>query len=166
MLKNGIFNAGFFAFKMDENGKAFLNWMKSRMIDQCYVDPKQGLNADQSWFNFVPVYFNNVKILHHAGCNAAYWNLHERIISKRDGKYFVNREPLIFFHFSGYSIKHPGQLSKHQDRISFEKNSELKELFQLYHSALLANNHEGMLSLKSYYQKSSNNILKRLRLTK
>jgi hypothetical protein len=162
MLKNGIFNAGFFAFKYDENGKAFLDWMKSRMIDQCYVDPKQALNADQSWFNFVPVYFHKVNIILHPGINVAYWNLHERKLSKQGEKYFVNDQPLIFFHYSGYSTGHPGEISKHQDRISFDASSTLKELFKLYHSVLINNGHERMLSLKCFYKKTGSNIFTKL----
>lgn len=162
MLKNGVFNAGFFAFKCDENGKAFLGWIKSRMIDQCYVDPKRGLNADQSWFNFVPVYFNKVSIIRHPGINVAYWNLHERKVSKQGEKYLVNDQPLIFFHYSGYSTGHPSEISKHQDRISFDSSSALKELFQLYHSTLIKNDHEKMISLKCFYRKSDNNIFTKL----
>jgi hypothetical protein len=161
MLKNGIFNAGFFAFRWDENGQAFLNWFKNRMIDQCFVRPKEGLNADQSWFNFVPVYFGSVKTLYHPGCNVAYWNLHERKVSKQGEKYFVNNESLIFFHYSGYSVNHPEEISRHQDRISFEGNNELRELFQVYHTTLINNHHERMLSLRCYYQKGSDNIFKK-----
>jgi hypothetical protein len=103
-----------------------------------------------------------VKVILHAGCNVAYWNLHQREIRKKRNNYFVNDDPLIFFHYSGYSIKHPEQISRHQDRISFEGNVELRELFQLYYRTLVANDHEKMLSLECYYQKKSNNVLKRL----
>ena len=166
MLKNGIFNAGFFALRSDDNGNAFLTWVKERMIDQCYIRPSEGLNADQSWFNFVPVYFDKAKALHHPGCNAAYWNLHERKISKQGEHYFVNNKPLIFFHYSGYSVNHPDQISRHQDRITLRENKALKELFELYHGTLIANDHEKVLSLKCYYQKRVGGILKKLGVKK
>lgn len=158
ILKNGIFNAGFFALQWNEDGRAFLDWMKNRMINQCYVDPKQGLNADQSWFNFVPVYFNRVNMIHHPGINVAYWNLHERKVTKTAKKYLVNNEPLIFFHYSGYSITYPDRISKHQNRIGFD--NDLKEIFQFYRSTLINNDHEKMLKLKCYYQKKNKNIFK------
>lgn len=162
ILKTGIFNGGFLGLKNDEHGRALVDWWQPRMVDQCYERPKEGLNVDQKWFEFVPLYFQKVKTILHAGCNVAYWNLHEREIRKQGNKYFVNTEPLVFFHFSGYSIKYPDQISRHQDRVTFEGNVELKELFQLYHTTLVANDHEKMLALKCYYQKRSKNPLKKL----
>jgi hypothetical protein len=166
ILKTGMFNAGFYALRNDDIAKAFLNWWKERMIDQGYERPKEGLNADQKWLNFLPLYFNNVRILTHAGCNVAYWNLHERNIEKRGDKFFVNNEPLFFFHYSGYSVQQPDKISRHQDRFSFEVRPELKELFDLYHATLINNNHEKMLSLKCYYQKDAGSIFKKLGLKK
>jgi hypothetical protein len=154
MLKNGVFNAGFFAFKNDGTGTAFLGWLMRRMVDQCYVAPKEGLNADQTWFNLVPLFFQNTIVLHHPGCNAAYWNLHERTVSKREGRYFVNeRYPLLFFHFSGYSLQHPHTISRHQDRIALENQDALRELLQIYHDTLLKNKHPELLSLPHAYGK-------------
>jgi hypothetical protein len=162
ILKTGIFNAGFFGLRNDEIGRALLKWWRERMINQCYERPKEGLNVDQKWLNLVPLYFEKVKIISHAGCNVAYWNFHERIITKQEEKYFVNNNPLLFFHYSGYSTKEPNKISRHQDRYSFDNRQELKELFDLYHTALIKNGHEEMLSLKCYYEKSNKNILKRL----
>lgn len=162
ILKTGIFNGGFLGLKNDENAQALLKWWQPRMVDQCYERPREGLNVDQKWLEFVPLYFQKVKIVLHAGCNVAYWNLHERSIRKQHSKYFVNNEPLIFFHYSGYSIEHPDQISRHQDRIIFDGNIELKELFQFYHATLINNEHEKMLSLKCYYKKQSKNPLKKL----
>lgn len=162
ILKTGIYNAGFFALRNDNIGRALMNWWKERMIDQCYERPKEGLNVDQNWLNFVPLYFERVKIISHSGCNIAYWNFHERSVTKQKEKYFVNDLPLVFFHYSGYSIKNPDQVSKHQNRYDFKNKKELKELFDLYHTTLINNGHEKMLTLKCYYQKSNNKILKKL----
>ena len=162
ILKTGIFNGGFLGLRNDENSRALLDWLRPRMVDQCYERSKEGLNVDQKWLEFVPLYFQRVKTILHAGCNVAYWNLHQREIRKQGDKYFLNNEPLIFFHYSGYSVKHPDQISRHQDRISFEGNAELRELFEFYHRTLTANDHEKMLSLKCYYKKQSKNPLKKL----
>jgi hypothetical protein len=103
-----------------------------------------------------------VRIVDHPGVNAAYWNLHERRISKQGEKFYANERPLIFFHYSGYSIGRPHEISRHQDRIELDKNSDLKELFQVYYTALINNNHEELLPLKCYYQKNRKNIFKKL----
>ena len=57
MLKNGIYNGGFFAIRNDPDGRAFMDWWKSRMIDQCYVDLKHGMFVDQKWLNLAPIFF-------------------------------------------------------------------------------------------------------------
>lgn len=165
MLKNGIFNGGFFAVKNDEQGAAFLSWWKERMIDECYVDLKQGMFVDQKWLNLAPVFFPALRWLQHRGCNAAYWNLHERVISKTGDQYYINEEPLLFFHFSGYSIDSPNEISRHQDRISMNDNAAVKELFELYQSTLEKNKHSQMLKIDCYYDKSKS-LLKKLGLKK
>ena len=152
ILKTGIFNAGFFAARNDENGNAFLNWWLNILVDYCYEDSKRGLASDQSWLNFVPLFFKKVGIIRHPGCNVAYWNLHERNIEKNNGNYFVNKQfPLLFFHFSGYSIYNREVLSKHQTRFSMEDNAAVKELFLQYHSNLIANSHEEMQKVPCVY---------------
>jgi hypothetical protein len=130
------------------------------------VNAKEAMNADQSWFNFIPVYFDRAGLLNHPGCNVAYWNLHEKIISKRDGKYFANDEPLVFFHFSGYSLKEPDLISRHQDRFDMKEIPAINELFTIYREKLIQNGHEDMLKIPCYYQKSSAGLLKKLGLRK
>ena len=153
MLKNGIYNAGFFAIKNDGVGQAFLKWWMQRMIDQCYVDLKEGMFVDQKWLNLAPLFFPQVKLLDHPGCNVAYWNLHERTVVKDQGKFWVNNKPLLFFHFSGYSMKEPGLISRHQDRVQMEDQPALKELFFIYQEALIRNEHVKMQELSCYYKK-------------
>ena len=166
VLKTGIYNAGFFAVKNDSNGNAFLNWWKDILVDYCYEDSRRGLASDQSWLNFVPLFFKNAEVIRHPGCNAAYWNLHERTIEKRDDIFFVNKEyPLVFFHFSGYSIHHPELLSRHQDRFSMNDNTAVKELYQQYHSKLISNRHDEMQMITCVYARPKG-LLRQLGLKK
>jgi lipopolysaccharide biosynthesis glycosyltransferase len=156
MLKNGTYNAGFFALKNDVNTKMFLDWWKKRMVDQCYNRPKEGLMVDQNWLNFVPLFYDAVCVIDHPGYNVAYWNLHERIIDEVNGRFKVNKEyPLIFFHYSGYSIFSPREISRHQDRFTLETLPAIKKLFGIYHDALLISQHEKFLKLKRYYEQPS-----------
>lgn len=148
MLKNGIFNAGFFALRKGGVTDSFLKWWQERMVDQCYVNLKEGMFVDQKWLNLVPVFFPATKLLDHPGCNVAYWNLHERLIVEKEGKYFVNDQPLLFFHYSGYSMQHPETVSRHQDRIDMQRNPALVSLFARYHELLLKNGHLEKLKLE------------------
>ncbi len=165
MLKNGIFNGGFFAIKNNQQGNAFIDWWKERMIDQCYVKLKEGMFVDQKWLNLAPIFFPALGWLQHAGCNVAYWNLHERTIQKKGNEYFSNDQPLIFFHFSGYLTNSPDQISRHQDRIDMNDNIALKELFDLYQATLTKNRHTEMLQLTCYYTRNKS-WLQKLRFKK
>jgi hypothetical protein len=166
ILKTGIYNAGFFAAKNDHSGNRFLNWWKDILVDHCYEDGKRGLASDQSWLNFVPLFFENAAVIKHSGCNVAYWNLHERNLEKRNGTFFVNKEfHLLFFHFSGYSLRYPELISRHQDRFSLEDNPAIKELFQQFRDSLIKNDHTEMLRLSCYYRKKKG-LLQKLVLKK
>lgn len=154
VIKTGIYNAGFFAVRYDVTGMNFLNWWKEILVKYCYENSKRGLASDQGWLNFVPVFFENVRIINHPGYNVAYWNLHERQLEKKDGKYYVNkRHSLLFFHFSGYSTQHPELISRHQDRFTMNDNPVVKELFHFYHESLMRNNHGEITKLPCFYKR-------------
>lgn len=127
------------------------------MKDECYEDFKEGLFDDQIWLNFVPLYFQKVCILKHSGYNIAYWNLHDRMIEKMDGVYLVNNEyPLVFFHFSGFSIHAPESLSKHQSRyVPANLPIACKEICAIYSDELVRNKHQDFIKLTCAYAPKS-----------
>lgn len=112
-LKRGTNNLGFFAVKNDDEGRSFLSWWSKRLMVFCLDDDYtmkelleeqnlMGLFTDQKWIDLVPSFFDNYLILKHPGYNVSTWNLSHRIITKeKSGEYFVNGQPLRFFHFSG-----------------------------------------------------------------
>jgi len=78
-------------------------------------------------------------------------------LENKDGKYYVNKKhPLLFFHFSGFSMEYPGLISRHQDRFAMHDNMIVKELFHLYHESLLKNNHNEISRLSCFYKKKKN----------
>lgn len=161
ILKAGVYNAGFLGLRNDSTTTDFLAWWKDRMVDQCYEKPKLGLTVDQNWLNLVPIYFSNVHIVRHPGFNVAYWNLHERKLSKKNEQYFVNEDsPLLFFHYSGYKIEHPDKVSKHQDRFDFKYSDVVKDLFGIYHEALIRNGHDKMKNLEFFYKQKKSFLQK------
>jgi hypothetical protein len=92
--------------------------------------------------NLAPCLFDKLHILRHPGCNAAYWNLHERTLSQVDGDYMVNGAfPLVFFHYSGYRPSAPDQLSG-KLRVPQILDQALLGLMEFYRERLLANGAE------------------------
>jgi hypothetical protein len=132
-LQVGVFNLGFIGLRRSEQTEKFLHWWEKRCLELGYGELRSGLFVDQKWANLVPCYFDSLYILKDLGCNVAYWNLHERMITRLDGNYLVNREyPLRFFHFSGIDPEDNSQLSKHCSRHRLSERHDLADLFRDY----------------------------------
>jgi len=138
-LATGIFNLGFIAIKRSEETLRFLNWWKEKLLYQGYARHESHLFFDQKWINFAPVFFESVYVEKHRGYNMAPWNLHERVLSKKNEIFFVNEiVPLVFYHFSSYKTVNPDQISLHT-KYTFDMRPDLKEVIELYHTQLLNN---------------------------
>jgi len=151
VLNSGLYNGGFLAIKNNEESRTFFKWWQERLFTQGFNNVCEGMMVDQLWLNLVPIYFSSSKVFNHPGCNLAYWNLPERKLEFRNGRYFVNEQPLIFFHFSGYRIDHPKRLSGHQNRINESDSPFLIQIIEEYHHLLIENNFAEYLSLHNYY---------------
>lgn len=102
-LKHGIFNLGFVGVRNDEHGRAFLDWWADRLDRFCWADLSQGLWTDQKWINFVPVFFEGVKIIKSSRFNVAPWNLSTRnLVGSIEEGLTVDGQPLGFYHFTGF----------------------------------------------------------------
>jgi len=133
-LNTGLYNLGFLAIKTSSNARQMINWWEKRLETRGYNDVKNGMFTDQLWINFVPIFFRKVESFINPGYNMAYWNLHERVITKNEvNSIYVNGDnPLIFFHFSGFSLSKPDEISKYQNRYSFTERSDILPLFVEY----------------------------------
>lgn len=102
-LKHGTFNLGFFAILNSPNGNKFLDWWADRLLKYSFIDFNSGLFTDQKWCNLAPYIFDGVKVFTHRTYNVATWNMINRKITKNaKGDWLVDREPLRFYHFSGF----------------------------------------------------------------
>lgn len=101
-MRYGVYNFGFYAVRNSQNGLAFARWWRDRLVDYCFDDIPTGIFTDQRWGDMVPALFDGVYILKHPGCNVSTWNLTHRLVTESDHKYYVNGEPLQFYHFSGF----------------------------------------------------------------
>jgi len=141
-LSSGVFNLGFVAVSNSQQGRSFLNWWEERCLQFGFHDLRSGLFVDQKWINLALCFFDDIHILRHVGCNVAYWNLQERSLSGSGGEYYVNEDsPLIFFHYSGYRIDFPDELSS-KLRIPQTINETLKQLLSFYREQLYSNGAE------------------------
>ena len=155
-LNAGLYNGGFFAIRRSDEALHFLRWWQDRVWHEGYFNFAEGMFVDQLWLNYVPLFYPNTLISKHAGYNLAYWNMHERTVSQKEGKFWVNDSvPLVFFHFSGYHLAHSEHLSVHQDRYSFANRPDVKPLYDIYKQALTDNNDANFKNLPNAYHNPS-----------
>jgi hypothetical protein len=153
-LNTGLYNLGFVAVGRSESSYKMIDWWMERLKKDCIIDLCNGLFVDQHWMIFVPIFFRDVAFVDkYAGYNVAYWNLHERTVTQENGNYFINNVPLIFFHFSGYGINKPNEVSKYQNRSSFENRPDIVPLFEYYAQQLRDNFNDYYSQFACFYIK-------------
>ena len=154
-LNTGIFNFGFIALHKSPQATDFIKWWEEKLFNECKIDLCNGLFVDQNWGNFIPYFWENVKIEKHPGYNAAYWNLTERVFSIRDNEHFVNDNfHVIFFHYSGYNIEKETVISKYQNRYDFINRPDLIPLFKFYKGELTRNHNAYYRQFDCFYIKT------------
>ena len=135
LLKFGIYNLGFFACSKDDRSVKILSWWHEKLLDECFYEPGLGLGVDQKIAELIPVFFDGVKISRNRGLNVAFWNLHERVISKEGKDYYINgTENLVFAHFSSYV--NPKIVASKQTRFVEGDRGDFLELLQMYQKKL------------------------------
>lgn len=137
LLRYGVYNAGFLAFRRSAEWQQFLDWFIERLRTLCFFD-ERGVYCEQLWLNLVPEAFPEIQSWRHPGANVAYWNLHERVISRgRDG-YAADGHPLLFVHFSRWNIDNPEDWSFGRPIAQKTDRDALASLGREYRDALLA----------------------------
>ena len=135
---SGFINGGFWSAASTPAINHSLDWMKDKVTRFGFFIPRIALYADQTWMSCLPWFFpDHTAILRNPGLNVAYWNLHERALSHKEGAWLCNGQDLICFHFSGYSDRNPDRLTIQSNR-SFDGDTGnlLRRLVEEYGTAL------------------------------
>ncbi len=112
-LRTGIYNGGCLGISRSDESRAFLEWWKERLVWHC-LHGWPGIEADQSWLNFVIPLFGGWKMMRHPGVNVAYWNIHERPLEGTPERGLsVQGHPVLFLHFSGWDWRNPDLPTRH-----------------------------------------------------
>lgn len=151
-LRGGVFNLGFIALREYDKVKDFLNWWHDRVVKYGFANFALNMFYDQLWINYVPAFYDNYHILKHPGYNMANWNLHERRLSEKEGKFVVNKDfALRFFHFSSYKYDKPDSICAYLTRYDFSNRPDLQPLFDQYYALLQQNDIEKIKNLEVFY---------------
>lgn len=123
IIKAGYLNCDMIAFLRDDRTRLFLTWLNVQLETGILRDADDAAHSisDQSWWNFAPSFVPAFKINRHPGYNVAYWNLHERPLTKKGQMLFAWDRPLVVLHFSGFDCTQDPdgaiELSRYQNRI-------------------------------------------------
>jgi len=132
IMKAGIYNLGFIAMNNSQAAQSFLEWWQRKLRYQCVNQQDQGIFVDQKFVDLLPAFHENVAILRDHTFNVAYWNLEQRNLTQQGDRWFVDEQPLVFFHFSGANPRQPEKLSKHTQRFQDDFAPALRNIFDHY----------------------------------
>lgn len=149
----GAYNAGFIG--ATRKGIPALKWWADACKYRVEVNHAQGLHVDQKYLDALPVFFEEVKILRHKGCNISFWN---QQVCRREivnGKLMINGiYPVVFIHFNKNYIP---ELLAGNDRELFPYFEQFRTTFERtgykldqFISGLPAYKNPGLLSRTKY----------------
>ena len=103
LVQHGAYNGGFMAVKRGPETEQFMNCWAHMLDNGCTVDPMNNIYVDQRWLDLLAASSATVGALRDPGLNVAYWNLHERPLTRTEnGIWKADGKPVKFFHFSGF----------------------------------------------------------------
>jgi len=158
LLRAGAYNLGFIGVARTPSATAMLDWWAERLERYCVNDVAAGLFTDQKWVDLVPGLVERAAIVRHRGCNVAYWNLHARQLDPADPHRLTTGEPVIFFHYSGFDVRAPRRLSKHQTRIDVAGDPALATLLRAYAERVTANGFDDAAAEPYAFARFSNGV--------
>jgi hypothetical protein len=130
---HGLYNGGF--FMATREGRGILEWWAERCCVECTAS-SEVTYVDQKYLDLVPLYFENVGIIKHKGCNVAAWNRNHLERTIQDDKVLVDGHEIIFIHYSPVTITwiEKGldiQLTEHLDQYKNDLAIQRMALYRL-----------------------------------
>lgn len=122
----GAYNAGFIG--ATRKGIPALKWWAEACLYRIEVNHQEGLHNDQKYLDALPVFFEEVKILRHKGCNISFWN--QQVCQRKivNGQLMINGSyPVVFIHFNKNYIP---ELLEGNDREVFPYFEEFRSTFE------------------------------------
>lgn len=95
----GVYNSGFELFIVDDNSRAYIEDWRRLCIEWCYLRRDDHFRlGDQKYLNYWPSQFSGVYEIE-KGVNTGSWNLSSWVLTRRDGSFFIDEDPLLCYHF-------------------------------------------------------------------
>lgn len=95
----GRYNAGLLYLIADQNSRLCVSEWRKQCIDWCYLKYEKDRFGDQLYMNKWPEKYQGVYEIKDKGVNLGSWSIYDFKITKKDGRFFVDNDPLICYHF-------------------------------------------------------------------
>jgi hypothetical protein len=160
LLRFGSNCLGFFGVNRSPDARMLLLWWHDQCRSKCFYEPQIGLAVDQKWIDLAPSFFDGTHILKDLGLNVAFWNLHERTISRSPAGWMINGDhPLGFVHFSSFSEGDRQVIADKQTRHAAGSRPDFVEAADVYRGYLEASRAVVEVSNVDYgYSKFDNGV--------
>lgn len=133
--RHGVFNGGFFI--VSRAGKKIMDWWAEMCLFRCSASCEYTY-VDQKYLDLVPLYFDDVEVIKHKGCNVADWNRTYLERKQTPDGVMVGGQPIVFIHYSRVtveSIRGGDDHLLHDHLVEYEKQLEKTRMF-LIHAGL------------------------------
>lgn len=102
-FRDGIYNAGFFG--ANKYAVKSLEWWANACLYKCEKNYRHGLFDDQKYLDMMPVIEPKTRVIHHLGCNIAYWNIKKAIRYNEENELKLpdGNKP-VYIHFADCTI--------------------------------------------------------------
>lgn len=157
LIAAGTFNAGMFGLTVTPANVQFIDqWIYLVTAPGAFLNDLN-LQHEQNFFNWLVGVADGVKVIKDRSYNVAYWNLHDRSLrytgwddpDKKPG-WQVDGQPLVAFHFSGFSLEQPKRLSHHDTRYTIYHLPSVTVLIEFYLDRLFE--HDPLTEMKKRYR--------------
>jgi hypothetical protein len=117
----GKYNAGYIAARCSDRGKSAITWWKVRCLESCSFIPTANTFADQKYLNQMMNFFKFGASIDHIGMNAAPWNMEKFDFTYKNNRVFIDKKPLLLFHFQGLHLFDNGIASLYVGNLRINK---------------------------------------------
>lgn len=125
LLVYGRFNVGWIGFSTTDEGLSLIKNYRNLCIDWCYDKLEDERYGDQKYLDQWPKNYPNCVVSAHRGANVATWNITGRTLSVRSDDFYIDEDPLIFYHFQGVARMKSGNYVVKGDPLNFDNYFEL-----------------------------------------
>lgn len=159
ILNAGMYHSGSWTLRPSNKTTAALEWWAHRTIDRAYFDLCNGMNTDQLWLNYIPVWVPATKTIHNAGWHYGLNAVLNKNLVSQNGTYEVDGQPLVSLDFAGLGYFDP-IWSDHAPLVT--ENKAFQTLFMQYQRIVIRKKQELKISGEPTFGKYANILPNRL----